>query len=206
MRDPLETFVHTETRACGCCDRRRFPAIQEFVEFLDRENIGQIVFVVLKNDRHIVQVSALIREVVAQVVEAFEVRIGTCGLRIGDEHDAIGTGQNQLASGVEVDLPRYREEVKPHVHAANWRQTHREKIEVQRPIYGRCERHELAAMIRFRSRVNVFERGRLSTKPWPVVDDLENEFPRQRVYGRHKRTDDITSRGSCVQLGAWPVH
>lgn len=195
MRDLLEPLVDAETGACGGSNRRCVPAVEEFVEFSDGKNVGQIVLVVLKHDRHVVQIAPLIGEVVAQIVETFEVRIGSCGLCIGDENDSIRAREHEFARGVEVHLTRHREQLQAHVHPTYGRQPHREEIEVQRPIDGRCQRDELAAMIGLRCRMNVFERGRLSAKPWPVVDDLENEFPRERVYGRHKRTDDIISRG-----------
>ncbi len=164
------------------------PTIEEFVQLINGENVRQIVLVVLKHNRYVVQVAPLIREVVAQVIEAFEVRIGTRHLRIGHEDDSIRAREHELAGCIEVDLSRHREQLQPYVHPAYRRKPHREKIEVQRPVDGGCERDQLPAMIGLCRRVNVFERGRLSAKPWPVVDDLENEFPRERVYGRHKRT------------------
>ena len=62
----------------------------------------------------------------------------------------------------------------------------REKVEVQRAVGGRRERHELAAMLRLGRCVNRLQRRGLAAEAGPVEDDLEDELSRERVERRHR--------------------
>ncbi len=70
----------------------------------------------LEDQRDLAEVTPLIEEVLAQVLQALEVGVGADELRVADEDDAVRPGEHQLARGVEVHLPGHREELQANVH------------------------------------------------------------------------------------------
>ena len=67
----------------------------------------QILLVVLHDERHGARVDALLGEVGVQVLEALDVLVELARLAVGDEHDAVGALEHELARRLVVDLPRH---------------------------------------------------------------------------------------------------
>ena len=51
------------------------------------------------------RIDPLLGEVRVQVLEALDVLVELAGLAVGDEHDAVGALQHELARRLVVDLP-----------------------------------------------------------------------------------------------------
>ena len=64
----------------------------------------------------IIERAAVLAQVVPQVLECLEIGIDAARLRIGDEDETVGTGQNELTGSVVVDLPRNREKLQLYPH------------------------------------------------------------------------------------------
>ncbi len=108
--------VHGDGRHGG-----RALRVQHAVEVLDGQDVGQVALVVLKDDRQPLELAPLFEQVVAQVLEALEVRVRPQALRVGHEDHAVGAGEHQLAGRVVVHLPRHGEELQAHAHAPQGR-------------------------------------------------------------------------------------
>jgi iron-sulfur cluster insertion protein len=159
--------------------------VQHPIELVDREHVVQVTLVVLDDVRKIDECAPVLFEVLAQVLVGFDVRVAPARLGIGHEHEPVGTGENQLAGRVVVDLAGHGEKLKPHVHVANARKANRQKIEIEGAVHRRGERDHLAPVLRADRRVDMLQRRRLAAQARAVIDDLEDELPRQGIDGRH---------------------
>ena len=71
----------------------------------------QVLLVVLNDERHRARIDALLGEVGVQVLKALDVLLELARLAVGDEHDAVGALEHELARRLVVDLPRHRVEL-----------------------------------------------------------------------------------------------
>ena len=145
----------------------------------------EIALVPVERVRHLLERPIVLGEVGVEVVERLLVRLGAPVLRVGDEDDAVRAREHELPGRRVVDLAGHGEELEAHRHAADARDADGQEVEVERAVGRRRERHHLPAMLRFRGRVDVLERGGFTPKPRPVEHELEDELPRMRVHRRH---------------------
>ena len=185
-RDRRERLEHAATRRRHGADRRCAVTVQLALEIFDRGDAADVALVVLHHMRHAGEVTLLLAQVVEQVLETLEVRVHPRDLRIGDEHDAVGPRQHQLARRVVIDLARDGEELQAHAHAPRLRHAQRQEVEVERAIDRGREAHHLAAMLGTSRIVDVLERRRLSSEAGAIEDDLEHQLLPERVYGGHR--------------------
>ena len=146
---------------------RRAMRIERAVELLHRQQVGHVALVVLQKVRHALERQALLAQIVAQVLKALDVGFAPRPLRIGDEDDAVGAGEHQLARRVVVHLTRHRVELHAHGVAAQLGQLHRQKVEIERAIDAGRQRHQLSARVRLDGAVNVLQRRVLPPRPGP---------------------------------------
>src|SRR5690606_15308306 len=121
-----------------------------------------------------------------EVLEALDVRLHARDLRVGDEHDAIGALEDQLAARVVEHLAGHRVEVEANLVLADLAEIERQEVEEQRALGLRLERDHLAARLGLRRREHVLEVCRLPAQARAVIDDLAVDLLRQPVDEAHR--------------------
>src|SRR5690606_34799959 len=117
-------------------------------------------------------------------------------LRVGDEDDAVGALQHQLAARVVEDLTRHRVDVEAHLEAAHGAEVDRQEVEEERALGLRREADHLAARLLLRLSEDPLEVGRLPAEPRTVIDDLAVELLGHVVDVAHRFAS--TSLASAV--------
>ena len=97
-------------------------------------------------------------------------------LAVGDEDDAVGAFQHELARGVVVDLPRHRVELELRAHAADLAEVEREEVEEEGAVGLRRQRQHLAFVVRRQRVVDELQIRRLAAETRTVVDDLRGDL------------------------------
>ena len=124
-------------------------------------------------------------QVLAQVVERFEVRVEPLLLRIGDEDHAVGAFQNEAAAGLVEHLSRNGIQVEARLKSAHGAQIEREKIEEKGAIGLGGERNHLALLAGARMLVDPLQIGGLPAKAGTVVHKLAVNLASGKVNKRH---------------------
>ena len=77
------------------------------VELVDRQDVLEITLVVLKDQGNLFDVEAELGQILAEVLEALDVRLAHWPLGIGHEDDSVYTRQRNLPSivNIEIDTP-----------------------------------------------------------------------------------------------------
>src|SRR5215207_1318044 len=191
---------------------RHFPAgIQLRLQVANGCGVRQVAFVVLNDERHLRQIVPVLRHVVVQVLHRLLVRFHPLHLRVGDEHDAVHSLQDQLPARVVIHLPRNGIQVEARLEASDRSEIDRKKVEEQRALGLGRERDELAARVRRHLAVDMLEVRRLPAEAWTVIHDLTVDLARGVVDQRHGSSASrywnrrsISSSASARTLG-WPV-
>ena len=143
---------------------------------VDRVDVRQIAFVVLKDDRHFLRIEAIEPQIRLQVFEAVDIRIAHRVLRIGHKHDAVGAAQHEFARGVVEHLTGDGVELHAHFLSGDRAELHRHEVEEERAIRLRRHRNHLPFVVEFRIRVDLLEIRRLPAQTGAVVDEFHRHF------------------------------
>jgi hypothetical protein len=70
--------------------------IEQITEFFDPADIRQVPLVVLDNERDLLNVKPLLFEIVLEVLQAFDIGVESCFLRIGNKDNTVNPFEDQL--------------------------------------------------------------------------------------------------------------
>ena len=144
-----------------------------------------IPLIVLNDKRNLVDIVALLRHILAEIVHAFQVRLQALQLRISNEDHSVYALEDQLATRVIEHLPRYGVQVEPCLEASDFTERKRQEIEKERPLCFRCEADHLALSVRICALVNVLQVGGFTAEARAVVDDLAVDLPSHVIDEAH---------------------
>ena len=164
---------------------------------VDRRDVRQVALVELQDQRDFVEVEADLGEVLAQVLEALDVRVEHRLLRVGDEDDAVDALEHELAGGVVEDLAGDGVELQAGLESADDADVDRQEVEEERAVGLRLEADHLAAALRRGLGVDVVEIGGLPAEARTVVNDLRGHLHRRVIEEDHSDRAPI-ERGSMV--------
>src|SRR3954447_17271917 len=187
FRDTLQGFEHARPVQCIGAEALHSAKVQRVVHLIRAQDeiAGEILLVVLENDRELPDVHALGQQVVLQVLQALEIVVEPTSLAVRHEHDAVRALKHQLARGVVVALTGDGVQLKLGAEAGDRSEVQREKIKEQRSIrLGGKRDHPAPACLR-NPPVHILQVGRLSGPARPVVDDLAGDLARGKVDERH---------------------
>src|SRR6266852_8737109 len=71
------------------------PAVEDEFQILHRRDVGQVSFVVLQDVRNLVEGALVLAQVGFEIPQSLDVLAHTLELRVGDEHEAVGSAQDQ---------------------------------------------------------------------------------------------------------------
>ena len=140
------------------------------------ERARQVLLVVLDHERHGAHIDVVFREIRVQILHALDVLGELARLAVGDEHDAVGAVEHELARRLVVHLAGDGVELEARRESRDGAQVERQKIEEQRSIRLRREGDHLPFAIPRHLLVNVMQVGRLPRPPRAVVDDLAGDL------------------------------
>src|SRR5690606_28300896 len=105
--------------------------IQSELELVDGRHLAQVPLVVREGEGQLREGAAVLPQVVPQVLEALQVGVEACLLRVCDEDDRVRPREHELARGVVVNLRRNREELEPYPESLHVGQADRQEVEVE---------------------------------------------------------------------------
>jgi hypothetical protein len=147
--------------------------------------VGKIPLVELENVGDGIEIQVVLFQVFLKVFHCFEIRIQPLFLGVGYENDPIGTFEDELAAGLIEDLSRNGIKVKARFEAAHGSQIQRKKIEEERAVGLRGQRHHFALLVLPSVVVNPLEVRGFSAQTWTVVDEFAVNFARRKINERH---------------------
>src|SRR5580658_14758 len=156
-----------------------------FLQIGDGENVGEVALVELQDVGDRGEVEVMIFQMLAQVLERFEVGVEALFLRIGDEDHAIGAFQDQAAASFVENLSGNGVEMKAGAKTAHGAQIERKKIEEKSAIGFGGKRNHLSLLIRSGVLVDPLQVGGLPAKAGTVVNKLAVNFASGKIYKRH---------------------
>src|SRR5271156_4735414 len=156
-----------------------------FLQIGDGENVGEVALVELQDVGDRGEIQIMILQMLAQVVESFEICIETFFLRIRNEDYAIGAFQDQAAAGFVENLTGNCGEMEAGAKAAHGAQIERKKIEEKSAIGFGGKRNHLSLLIRSGMLVDPLQVGGLPAKAGAVVNKLAVNFASGKIYKRH---------------------
>ena len=149
------------------------PIVQHIFQIINRRDIRQVAFVVLQDVGNFVDRNVLFGQIVAQVLEAFDILLHFFPLRISHENHPIHAAQDELSRGVIDDLTRNRIKLElvtnPFITTALTGRKSKNKVRIR---CGR-ERNQVAAIFRAISLVDMAN-GRFPAKRGTVIDNELN--------------------------------
>src|SRR5712691_4845619 len=185
--DGVERVEHAVT-----VDRHRLegrdppgPPVEEKLHVLERRDIGEVALVVLDDVRDLVDVVAVLAEVLFEVAEALDVPAQPVPLRVGHEDEPVAPAQDKLARHVVVNLSGHRVELELRREAAHGQGRDGQEVEEERAVVARRERDHVALAVTGQAPVDVLKVGRLAGHPGAVVDHLEVDDLLRVVDDRH---------------------
>src|SRR4051794_29361337 len=187
FRDTLQGFEHARSVQRIGAETLHPAKVQRVVHLIRAQDeiAGEILLVVLENDRELPDVYALGQQVVLQVLQALEIVVEPASLAVRHEYDAVRPLKHQLSRGVVVALTGDGVQLKLRAEAGDRSEVQREEIKEQRSIrLGGKRDHPAPACLR-NPPVHILQVGRLSGPARPVVDDLAGDLARGKVDERH---------------------
>ena len=121
--------------------------IQLFVHLVQSEHILHIALVVLKHEGHIVQVHPVILQILAQILETFQIfgLTGTLGIRHKD--NAIDTTKHELTGAVVINLSGNGIKLESGLKTLNVTQVQGQEVKKQGSITFCSERHHVGTLV-----------------------------------------------------------
>jgi hypothetical protein len=132
-RQGLERWEHAMA-----CIGHRFQAgnltptqslLQGRTQLLYGHGVGQVTLVELENERQVVQVLSVLRQVLTQVGQGLEVGFKHVCRRVGYKNHPVCASEHELAGGVVVDLPRHSVQLETSSQAGHGAQIQGHEVE-----------------------------------------------------------------------------
>jgi len=155
------------------------------IEFVDREGVFEVPFVVLEDHGQIFDFETQFDEIVDQALEALDIRLTHGSLGIGDKDQAVHTLQNEFSCGVVENLSGDGVELESRLESTDRAHLDGEQIEEQSTVGLGLERHHFAARIRIRLGVDVAQIRRLAAQTRTVIYDLGGHLHRCPIKENH---------------------
>ena len=159
--------------------------IQLLLEIGDGKNVGEIAFIELQDVGNRREIEIVILQVLAQVIERFEIGVEALFLGIRDKDNSIGALENQAAAGFVKDLAGNGVKVKAGLESADGAEVERKKIEEKSAIGFRGERNHLSLLIRTSMLVDPLQVGGLSAETRAVIHKLAVDLASGKINKRH---------------------
>ena len=169
----------------GCREERHIARVKFRIQFIKREHVVHIALVVLEHKRHIVQIHAVVLQVLAQVLQTFQVFGLTGSLGIRHKDNAIYTTKHKLTGTVIIDLTGNRIKLESSFEPLDIPQVQRQKVKKERTVTFSSKGHHVGALVLRHLLVDHLQIGGLSTKAWSVVNDFTTNFSCSKIYRRH---------------------
>lgn len=173
LRDPL---------ALDRAGRARRPAadIEQRVELLGAQRGRQVLLVVLQHDRRLLGLAER-AQVLEHLVHRRDILVERFAAAVGDEDDAVGAGQQQLAGGRVVVLPRDRVVGDAQAVPLHGAELVGQALEAERALRVHVLVLQLAGAAGRRPVLQAGEVGRFAGESRSVVDDLDDQFTGGRI-------------------------
>src|SRR5208282_813561 len=178
---------------------------QLLLQRLDGEDVGQVALVELQDVRDRGEIQIMIFQVLAQVVERFEVGVEPLFLGIRDEDDAVGALQNQAPAGLIKNLAWNGVKMEARLKAAHGSEVERKKIEEKSAVGFGGERNHLSLLIRVGMLVHPLQVRSLPAKAGTVVDKFAVNFPRGKINKRHEFPQSRAAITYSIRFHAGPT-
>ena len=150
--------------------------------------VRQVALVVLQHVGNFREVELEGIQVVHEILEALDVFRHLFVLRIGDKHDAVHAAQHQLPRRVVNHLAGHGVKLELRLEALDGHRLNRQKIEEQRAVGTRRQRHEFALVAGggLYMVVDLHKVGRLAAHGRAVINDFNLQFLGGLVDEGHK--------------------
>ncbi len=149
---------------------------ERLIHDVAREGVGEVAFVVLEDDGEGVRVGAIGGEVLVEGVPRGEIVSGAARVAVGDEDEAIGTAEDDLAGGVVVGLTGDGVELEAGAVAVDEDAFDGEEVEEERAVAHGGEGDEVAAGGVIEPLVDPGEVGGFSGHGGAGVDEFEGDL------------------------------
>src|SRR3990170_4914484 len=168
-------------------EKRHAPKIQLLVQLVDGGDFvrRQVPLVVLHDERHGARIEPVLRQILVQVLKAFDILGELARLAVRDEDHSVDSLKYQLARRRVINLSGYRIKLKPGVEPRNRAQIERQEIEEQRTVGLGRQRHHLALSLFGQLRIDLLQVRRLSRSAGTIIDDLAGDLAGAVVDDRH---------------------
>ena len=186
LRDRLERLENAISIYRDRLDGGPGVAIELLVHIGNGHGVGHITLVELQDQRKILNVEAVLLQVLGQIVERIDILLLQVRVGIGNEDHAIATLQDQLARGIIIDLTGHGIELKLRPHARHGTQIEGQEVEVQGAIGLGGDGDQFARRICGSFGVHDLQVGGLSTTPGTVKDDFAVHFPGGKIDLNHE--------------------
>ena len=134
----------------GGGERPAVPGVQGLAQFGGRQQVGEVLLVVLDDDGQLLGDQAVGEQVDLHVLEGREVVLEHRLARVGHEHHRVGAGQHHPAGGVVLDLAGDRVELDLEIVAGDRPQAEGKEVEEERAVLRGVERDEPVVARRWR--------------------------------------------------------
>ena len=161
---------------CGEPDASCSTIVEVALELGGRSGAGRVAFIILERDREARRIGPVVPDVLDHCMKRMVIRFEAVRRRIGDENEAIGAMENELAGRIIVDLAGHGVELEACLVAVDFCRMHREEIEEERAVRRGGERYEVTTLLLIHFGVDVSEIGRLATEGGATVDNLERDL------------------------------
>src|SRR6202041_1183152 len=155
-----------------------------FLQFFHRQDIGQVALVQLQYVGNRSEIQIVILQMLAQVIEGFEVCVEPLFLRIGDKNHAVRAFQNQSPAGFIKNLSGNRVKMKSGAETAYRAQIERQKIEEKCAVGFGGQRNHLSLLIRSGVFVYPLQIRSLPAEGRTVIDKFAVNFSCGKIYKR----------------------
>jgi hypothetical protein len=153
-------------------ERRRAARIEELIQLLIRHEVVEVAFVVLHDQRELVEVDAVGLQVAAQVLDRTQVLFDPAPLRVDHEHDGVRALQHIAPHLHVLVLPGHREALNADLEALDLAEIDRQEVEEKRRVLLGVDRDELDLIAWTQQSMHDLEAGRLAAEAYAVVDEL----------------------------------
>src|SRR5690554_3478512 len=166
---------------------RIFPVrVEVGTQLLQRHRCGQIAFIILNKQRNLIDIVAVLVQILLEIFQGDNIYLLAGTLAIGDEYNAIVALHDKLSAGAMKELTGHRIKMQTGFKTPDGRQTQGQEVKEERALLLGFQVDEFAARVRIGTRKDEFNIRRFSAETRTVIDDLEDDLSLSPIDERHK--------------------